>query len=95
MKRVLTSMRPSHLRIALAVNSGPLSERICSGIPLKTNRLNNWSMTSSEVMRRSTKMARHSLVYSSRIVNILNGLPSTGPGSHEVIAPDVVLMLRP
>ena len=29
-----------------------------------------------EVMRRSTGMARHSLVYSSRMVSILNGLPS-------------------
>ena len=60
MKRVLTPIRASHLRIALAVNSGPLSERMCSGIPLKTNRLNSWSMTSSEVMRRSTRIARHS-----------------------------------
>jgi len=42
----------------------------------KTNRFNSWSITSCEVIWRSTRIARHSLVYSSIIVNILKARPS-------------------
>ena len=38
MNRVLTPIRPSQLLTALAVNSEPLSERMCSGGPYKKIR---------------------------------------------------------
>jgi len=73
---VFTPIRFSHLLAALAVNSGPLSDLTCSGIPLKMISSNNWSMTSCEVMRRFTSIIRHSLVYSSIILSMRNALPS-------------------
>ena len=50
---------------ALAANSGPLSERICSGIPRHSITSDTVSITSCEFSRRVTRSARHSRVYSS------------------------------
>ena len=63
-------------RTALAVNSGPLSERKCSGTPRWTMRSPRHSMTWGERNERPTWMARHSLVYSSTTVRRRTGLPS-------------------
>ncbi len=71
-----THPRWSHERTALAVNSGPLSERRCSGTPRSTMRSPRQSMTCGERNERPTWMARHSLVYSSTTVRRRTGLPS-------------------
>jgi len=52
--------RPSHSRMHLAVNSLPLSLRMCCGTPLWTNRLLSRSRTSSLVSLLVTSIARHS-----------------------------------
>ena len=62
--------------MALAVNSGPLSERMCSGTPLVVISLVSVSITSEDLMLRPALIARHSLVYSSMIVSSLTALPS-------------------
>ena len=76
MKRVVAPTPWSHNRTALAVNSGPLSERRCSGTPRWTMRSPRHSMTWGERNERPTWMARHSLVYSSTTVRRRTGLPS-------------------
>ena len=78
MNNVFTPIRFSHLLTALAVNSGPLSDLTCFGIPLNMISSNSWSMTSCEVMRRFTSIARHSLEYSSIILSMRNGLLALG-----------------
>ncbi len=62
--------------MALAVNSGPLSERMCPGTPLVVINSVSVSITSGDLMLRSALIARHSLVYSSMIVSSLAPLPS-------------------
>src|SRR3954453_12067535 len=54
---------------ALATNSGPLSERMCSGTPRRMNRSESTSMTSIDLSRRATRMARHSWVNSSMMLS--------------------------
>ena len=76
MNNVFTPNRANHFLTSLAVNSGPLSDRICSGIPLKINSSNNRSITSCEVIRLFTSTARHSLEYSSIILSMRKALPS-------------------
>src|SRR5436190_8188106 len=51
---------PIHSCTAVATNSGPLSERMCSGTPRRMNRSDKTSMTSMDLSRRDTRMARHS-----------------------------------
>jgi len=74
---------PKHIRsdngpefIAAAMNSGPLSLRMCLGTPRTTNRSANTSITSSAVMPRPTSKARFSRVYSSTSVSHFSGRPS-------------------
>ena len=76
MKRVAALTPWSHKRTAPAVNSGPLSDRRCSGTPRSTMRSPRHSMTWDERKGRPTRMARHSLVYSSTTVRRRTGLPS-------------------
>src|SRR3954452_20741049 len=59
-----------------ATNSGPLSERICSGTPRRMNRSDSTSMTSIDLSRRDTRMARHSWVNSSMRLSRRNLRPS-------------------
>ena len=60
----LTPTRANHSRTAVAVSSGPLSERRHAGVPRATKSSVSCWRTSSEVRRRATRMARHSRVYS-------------------------------
>ena len=66
----------SHWRSCWAMNSGPLSERRCSGMPFHSITSDNVSMTSWVPILRSTRIARHSRVYSSISVNNRNVFPS-------------------
>ena len=95
MKRVVAPRGGSHNRTALAVNSGPLSERRCSGTPRWTMRSPRHSMTWGERNERPTWMARHSLVYSSTTVRRRTGFAVTGTKGHKVVCPDVVPSLWP
>ena len=72
---VSTPILHSHFPTVLAVNSGPLSERTYSGIPLRINISNSLSITSCEVIFLFTTAVRHSLVYPSIISSILNAFP--------------------
>lgn len=76
MNAVFTPRRPSQSRTAVAVNSGPLSERMCSGGPRRAKRSTSTARTSSEFSRRATGTARHSRVHSSITVSILIRHPS-------------------
>lgn len=62
-QRLLT--RCSHLQMAPAMNSGPLSLRTIPGTPRIANNFASTSITSSLVMLRSTFSTKHSRVYSS------------------------------
>ena len=64
------------LRADREVNSLPLSLRMWSGTPRRTNRSLSRSSTSSLVNLRATSIARHSRVNSSTIVSIRNARPS-------------------
>src|SRR6187455_3497529 len=64
-----------HSRTALAMNSGPLSERTWPGTPRRMNRSDKTSMTSVELSLRSIRIARHSLVNSSMMLSMRNFLP--------------------
>lgn len=67
---------PYQARKARAINSGPLSDRICVGQPRIRNSALKTSCTSREVSRRRTAIARYSRVYSSTTVSSFNGRPS-------------------
>ena len=54
----------------------PLSDLMYSGNPLMMKRSVNTSITFSELSFRSTRIDRHSRVYSSRMLSVLNALPS-------------------
>jgi hypothetical protein len=75
MYSVVTPTRPSHPLTALAVNSGPLSDRMCPGTPRRTNRSASRSSTSSALSFLATSMARHSRVYSSITVSMRKARP--------------------
>ena len=64
------------LPTALAMNSGPLSDRICAGGPLVTNSSAKAPSTTSLLSRRATGRARHSRLTSSMIDRIRNLRPS-------------------
>ena len=76
MYRVYSPTFLSHSPTALAVNSGPLSERMCSGTPLDAINSARVSITSEDRMPRPARMARHSLVYSSMTVSSRMAWPS-------------------
>ena len=69
---------PSHWRNFWATNSGPLSDRMCSGIPRHSITSDNVSarITSRLPILRSTRIAKHSRVYSSSSVSNRSVLPS-------------------
>ena len=69
MNSVVTPSSASQSRTALATNSGPLSERMCSGMPYSRKRSARIQSTSLAVIRRATEIARHSRVYSSTTVS--------------------------
>ena len=73
--RISRPVASACLRISFAMNSGPLSLRMCFGTPRLINKLTNTSTILSAVMLRSTSNARHSRVYSSVIANHFKGLP--------------------
>src|ERR1700684_646289 len=66
----------SHSLSSFATNSGPLSERMFSGIPRNSITSASASITSYLPSLLATRIARHSRVYSSISVNIRNILPS-------------------
>jgi len=76
MNSVFTPTRSSHSVTFWAVNSDPLSLRMYSGTPRRTNRSLNLSKTSSLVCFRATSIARHSRLYSSINVSIRKARPS-------------------
>ena len=59
-----------HQREAMAINSGPLSDLICSGGPWVRNSSYSSSMTVSALSFRSPRIDRHSRVNSSMIHSI-------------------------
>src|SRR5271155_1400802 len=63
---------PSHALSSLATNSGPLSERMCSGIPRNSITSARASITSYLPSLLATRIARPSRVYSS-ITHSQNG----------------------
>jgi hypothetical protein len=65
MYKVLAPVFASHFRRSLATNSGPLSDRRCSGTPFITMTSANAPITFAELQRRSARISRHSRVYSS------------------------------
>ena len=54
------------------MNSGPLSERMYAGTPRRMNRSLRTSRALAELSFRSTWIARHSRLYSSRMFNVRN-----------------------
>src|SRR5215216_3633396 len=94
MYSVPTPEASNHRLSAAATNSGPLSERMDAGAPRWPNRRARVPITSSAVMERSTSMDRHSLVLVHHRHH-LQPPPVLGAVHHEVIAPDVVLVLCP
>jgi len=62
--------------IAAAMDSGPLSLRMCFGTPRVMKRFSKMSSTLSAVMLRSTSRAKHSRVYSSVISSHFSGRPA-------------------
>ena len=77
MNSVFTPTLPSQCRTALAANSGPLSDRMCSGGPCSTNRSVRHCSTSSDRSRRATTMARQRRVNSSITHSMRNVRPSS------------------
>ena len=63
---------PSQRKIAVATNSGPLSDRRCRGAPCTLTSWASTSITRPERMPPATSIARHSRVHSSTIVRHLS-----------------------
>jgi hypothetical protein len=85
---------------ALAIISGPLSERIFAGMPRRMNRSDSTSMTSTAFSCLSTLMAMHSLVNSSAQTQRVcreyaDFLSIVGPILYKIVGPDMVWVLRP
>ncbi len=76
MKAVLTPRLPSHSRTARAANSGPLSERMCDGVPRASISSARTSSTSDELSLRFTRIASASRVNSSTTQSMRNLRPS-------------------
>ena len=86
---------PSHSRTVLAVNSGPLSERMCSGTPLAVISSARVSITSGDRMLRPARMARQlpGVLFDDGQQPHWPAVP--GPQLHEVISPNMVFPLGP
>ena len=93
MKSVVTSIRPSHSRTLRATNSGPLSDRMCSGVPWATNRsVRQEHVVGPELARHDDgQAATRELVDHSEHAK---ASPVLGAVLHEVIRPDVIGPLR-
>lgn len=65
----LTQKQAQH-RSFLAINSGPLSDRMYSGAPRRMNKSVSASTTSVELSFRSTRIIKASLVYSSIMLRV-------------------------
>ena len=92
---VFTPKRFNHLLTALAVNSGPLSDLMCSGIPLKMISWNSWSITSCEVIRR---LYQYRQAFPGVFIDNIEYAKCSSfscPGYHEIITPNMVLKLWP
>src|SRR4051812_204974 len=89
MNAVLAPTLAIHSLTALAMNSGPLSERTCPGTPRRMKRSDRTSMTSADFSFRSIRIARHSRVNSSMTFSMRN-LLVVGAVLDEVVGPDVV-----
>ena len=63
---------PSQRKMAVATNSGPLSDRRCRGAPCTLTSWASTSITRPERMPPATSIARHSRVHSSTIVRHLS-----------------------
>ena len=62
MRSVSNPASAIHTRIALAMNSGPLSDRMWPGAPRSLTTPDNTALTALAVMPRRTSRARHSRV---------------------------------
>ena len=76
MKAVFAPTAAIQFRTAVAMNSGPLSERMWLGTPRRMNWSASTSITSVELSFRLTRMARHSRLNSSIRLSIRIFLPS-------------------
>ena len=77
-------------RTFIATNSGPLSDRMCSGGPWVTNRsVRQWS-TSSDLSRCATTIARQRRVNSSITTSMRKRAAVLRAVLHEVVRPDVI-----
>ena len=76
MQRVVPPSRRSQDRTAVAVNSGPVSERRELGGPCRTKRAVRRARTSSDRRRRAPAMLRHARVCASTRVRTRSGRPS-------------------
>src|ERR1700738_3386917 len=63
---------------------------MCSGTPRRMNRSDNRSMTSIDLSRRDTRMARHSWVNSSMMLSMRNLRPSWVLSLDEIVGSDVI-----
>lgn len=70
------TVRPIHFRKAMAINSSPLSDLICSGGPWARNNAYSSSMTASASSFRSTRIDRHARVTASMM--------------HSMVTPDCI-----
>ena len=75
MKRVFAPILSIQSLTLLAVNSGPLSDLMYSGTPLRTINSVSVASTSSDRSLGATLIAKHSLLHSSITVSSLIGLP--------------------
>ena len=88
---------PTHDRIARAMNSGPLSERMCAGAPRSWTTRASTSLTalgripSCRVEPPGPSTPACTLVHQREP---LQGPPVRGPVMQEIPRPDVVLVLR-
>jgi hypothetical protein len=77
MNRIRTPTRGNQSLIAFDVNSGPLSDLMCSGTPFDVKSPVSVCITSSDLILLAALMAIHSLVYSSITVSSLTARPSS------------------
>src|SRR5271170_1042785 len=94
MYSVFAPVSASHVRRSLATNSGPLSERICSGTPFVTMTSASAPITFAELQRRSGRIIRHSRVLIDQIQDA-HGPAVMRPCADELVAPYVAGVLRP
>src|ERR1039458_10350914 len=91
MYSVFAPVAASHLRRSSATNSGPLSERRCSGTPFITITSANAPITFALLHLRSHRIIRHSRVFIDQIQHPC-GAPVMCLCTYEVVAP---LAFRP